>query len=233
MAKQKKTPAPVTEETKTTPEVTVDTIKEVVEETVVEETNDENTTEVEAEVTEVEDTPTEKTPEPTTVETKKEPKVELSKEDIFFKGLKMVTQDEKKLAEAMRDYMSVVGNGYPTAADLKKKIVSLKNILVTPIISGVPEPGIMYDMVEKFITEYRQSMVHESVAMQNADAIDNQVMFTRMVTIYNVLIALVDFKTGKSKSFNINFGKVSSLLGPKFDKFISWATMRYEKLNKR
>lgn len=146
----------------------------------------------------------------------------------FFKP---ITDEEEKFKVLMLDYVSLasISSDKIKIKDLENKVLKLCEIIYYPHISNIKNVDKLYSYMEKFFTKYRNSLLNEQTAFQHSHVLNNKVKFERCITIYSLMIHLVDCKNSKSQ-YTMNIERSSKILIDKFSTFISWLTTRIEKL---
>lgn len=225
--KDKKKTIPSTPETESVVEVNETTeTEETVEESTEEENKDDEKIEESDEVVEeekVEETVQEEVKEPV----KEEIPVVV---DEIEELIKPQTNEEIALVKIMKDYkfLSEIPEDKVKIKDLENKIVKLCDLIYFPHQANVNNPNYLYNDIEKFFTKYRKTILKESFAIKYSYAIGNKQRFANCITIYTLLIALIDCKLNK-KPFTMNIDTASKMLGASFEKFIAWISERSER----
>lgn len=188
--------------------------------TEVETTTDENTTEQD-----INNDASEDIIEQVPVEEVKQPVVD---ELDFFKP---ISDEEEKFKVLMSDYVSLasIASDKIKIKDLENKVLKLCEIIYYPHTSNIKNVDKLYSYMEKFFTKYRNDLLNEQTAFQHSHALNNKVKFERCITIYSLMIHLVDCKNNKSQ-YTMSIERSSKILTDKFSTFISWLTTRIEKL---
>lgn len=182
------------------------------------------------------------TPSVTTVEAKKpeaEEKLETTNTESsgFAKKISAKSPAEHKLCELIDKYITIVKNDSGKESDKRSKVITMKDILLFPSNANVPNNFPLYDILSKFVEEYRNTLVLESRALQNLHYINNRQEIVRFTTVYTIIKEIIDCKL-QNKKFMLDVSKIKRDLGSgpsgfKFESFIAWVSMKEERLNKK